>query len=149
MPLHPAFLTRPLAHLLFVHILRHHIEAGAMQPGWLKAAGDPHIGPAMCLMHADPGRNWHLKELASAIGMSRSSFAERFKTVSGFAPLTYLTFWRMRLAETALRDGERSLAALASSLGYGSESAFSTAFKRVVGISPAHYRARMGREAHA
>jgi AraC-like DNA-binding protein len=131
----------PLAHLLFVHVLRDHVEHGGLETGWLRAAGDPRIAPAMSMMHAAPARNWRLAELAEAVGMSRSSFAERFKAVCGMAPLSYLTFWRMRLAEGALRDGAPSLAALSSSLGYASESAFSTAFKRVVGVSPANYRA--------
>ncbi len=138
-----AAIARTLAHLLFLHMLRDHLEAGAVPAGWLKAAGDPRIGPAMSLMHGDPGRDWRLDDLARAAGMSRSSFAECFKAVAGMAPLAYLTFWRMRLAERALRDGARSLAPLAASLGYASESAFSTAFKRVVGLSPAHYRDRM------
>jgi AraC-like DNA-binding protein len=130
-----------VAHLLFVHTLRDHIESSGAAKGWLRAAGDARIAPAMTMMHADPARNWRLAELAEASGMSRSSFAERFKAVSGIAPLSYLTFWRMRLAENALRDGARSLAVLSSSLGYASESAFSTAFKRIVGVSPAQYRA--------
>ena len=133
-------IAQPLAHLLFLYTLRDHIETSGAAKGWLRAAGDPRIGPAMSLMHADPARNWGLAELAEAVGMSRSSFAERFKAVSGMAPLAYLTFWRMRLAESSLRKGARSLAALSSSLGYASESAFSTAFKRVVGMSPAQYR---------
>ena len=140
-------IAQPLAHLLFVHLLRDHIETGETAVGWLRAAGDPRIGPTLSLMHADPGRNWNLEELARAAGMSRSSFAERFKSVAGMAPLTYLTFWRMRLAENALRNQTQALAPLARSLGYGSESAFSTAFKRIVGISPAHYRSRMSNEA--
>jgi len=92
-------IARTLAHLLFVHMLRDHIEAGTMPAGWLKAAGDPLIGPAMSFMHADPARHWRLAELARQAGMSRSSFTERFKAVAGMAPLSCLTFWRMRLAE--------------------------------------------------
>jgi AraC-like DNA-binding protein len=72
--------------------------------------------------------------------MSRSSFAERFKSAAGVAPLTYLTEWRMRLAERVLRDEDASVFELAESLGYASESAFSNAFKRVTGTSPRQYR---------
>lgn len=132
-------IMRPLAQLLFVSVLRDHAEVETAS-GWLRAAGDGRIAPAMRLIHDDPARNWRLAELAGACGMSRSSFAARFKAVSGLAPLSYLTFWRMRLAEGALRKGGQSVASLAYSLGYASESAFSNAFKRTVGVAPAHFR---------
>ncbi|TIW06219.1 MAG: helix-turn-helix transcriptional regulator, partial [Mesorhizobium sp.] len=60
--------------------------------------------PALRLMHGDPARAWHLEELAKACAMSRTSFAVHFRTVAGIAPLAYLTEWRMRLAERALRE---------------------------------------------
>jgi AraC-like DNA-binding protein len=46
----------------------------------------------------------------------------------------------MRLAERALRSESVPVSALALSLGYTSESAFSNAFKRTVGMSPKRYR---------
>ena len=91
-------------------------------------------------MHDDPRRSWHLGELAKACAMSRTTFASHFRTVAGVAPLTYLTEWRMRLAERALRDEATPVAVVGQSLGYTSESAFSTAFKRVTGLSPKAYR---------
>ncbi|MFG1497458.1 AraC family transcriptional regulator [Saccharospirillum sp. HFRX-1] len=133
-------ISQPLAHLLFVHALRGYIETSDDLTGWLKALVDPRIAPAISLMHAQPGRDWHLTELAAAVGMSRSNFAERFRNVAGMTPLAYLRFWRMRLAENALLDGATSLASLSASLGYASESSFSTAFKQVVGVAPSQYR---------
>jgi AraC-like DNA-binding protein len=56
------------------------------------------------------------------------------------APITYLTEWRMRLAERALREEKEPIAVIAQTLGYASESAFSNAFKRVTGKSPKAYR---------
>ena len=91
-------------------------------------------------MHAHPEHAWELESLAKAAGMSRTTFAVRFKAAAGVAPLTYLTQWRMRLAERALREEGTPVAVLAGTLGYGSESAFSNAFKREVGISPTYYR---------
>lgn len=130
-----------LAQLLFIQILRAHIETSApMPPGWLRALGDARIAPALRSMHGDPGRAWHLDDLARACAMSRTTFAFHFRTVAGVAPLTYLTEWRMRLAERALREGMDPVAVIGQSLGYGSESAFSTAFKRVTGKSPKAYR---------
>ncbi len=131
-----------LAQLLFIQILRAHLKTSSLLPaGWLRALGDPHIGPAIRLMHGDPARAWHLNELAKAAAMSRTTFAVHFRAVAGVAPLTYLTEWRMRLAERALReDDTTTVAAIAGSLGYSSESAFSNAFKRVTGSSPRAYR---------
>jgi AraC-like DNA-binding protein len=130
-----------LAHLLFVEALRACLtEADALPVGWLRAIADERIAPALRLMHDEPGRAWQLEELARATAMSRTTFAERFRSVAGVPPLTYLLNWRMRLAERALRDDDTSLSALAHSLGYTSDSAFSNAFKRVNGIAPRRYR---------
>ncbi len=130
-----------LAQLLFIQILRAHLKTSSyLVPGWLRALGDPHIASAIHLMHSEPGRSWHLEELAKAAAMSRTTFAVHFKTVAGVAPLTYLTEWRMRLAERALREEDVPVAVLARSLGYTSESAFSNAFKRATGKAPRRYR---------
>lgn len=130
-----------LAQLLFIQILRAHLETAEQIPAsWLRALGDPRIAPALRLMHAEPGRAWGLDELAEACAMSRTTFAEHFRAIAAVPPLTYLTEWRMRLAERALRDNDTSIGVLAQSLGYGSESAFSNAFKRCVGVSPKNFR---------
>jgi AraC-like DNA-binding protein len=130
-----------LAQLIFIQILRAHLEAsGPLGVGWLRALGDKRIAPALRLMHSDPARSWQLEELAKAAAMSRTTFVVRFKAVAGVPPLTYLLNWRMRLAERALRAENVPVSALALSLGYTSESAFSNAFKRTIGIAPKRYR---------
>jgi len=134
--------TSQLAHLLFIQVLRVHLASGApLRSGWLRAVVDERIAPALKLMHDAPGHPWRLEQLARAAAMSRTSFATYFKSVAGEAPLTYLARWRMRLAEQALRREDVPLATLADTLGYASESAFSHAFKRIVGVSPRHYGA--------
>ena len=130
-----------LAQLLFIQILRSHLENPELLPaGWLRALNDPRIAPALRLMHKDPSRPWHLEDLAKATAMSRTTFAFHFRRVAGVAPLTYLLEWRMRLAGRALREEDTPVAAIARSVGYTSESAFSNAFKRVTGEAPRTYR---------
>ena len=130
-----------LAQLIFIQILRAHLEAsGNLAAGWLGALADRRIAPALQLMHSDPARSWQLQELAKASAMSRTTFVVHFKTAAGVPPLTYLLNWRMRLAERALRADNVPVSALALSLGYTSESAFSNAFKRTVGMAPKRYR---------
>jgi AraC-like DNA-binding protein len=130
-----------LAQLMFVQVLRAHLaEPGPVQSGWLRAINDPRIAPALRLMHGDPGHPWQLGELAKAAAMSRTTFALHFKSITGISPLAYLTEWRIRLAERALREENTPVSVLAQSLGYTSESAFSNAFKRATGRAPKHYR---------
>ncbi|MEV7231720.1 helix-turn-helix domain-containing protein [Polymorphospora sp. NPDC051019] len=50
-----------------------------------------------------------------------------------------------RRRDTPGRYAQRRSAATARDVGYGSESAFSVAFKRVVGTSPRAYRQRFPR----
>jgi|SRR5450830_566156 len=138
---HPgvAAASSQLVHLMFIQILRAYFESSEpIASGRLRAIGDRRLAPALQLMHGDPGRAWQLDELAKAAAMSRATFSSHFKSIAGVAPITYLTEWRMRLAERILRSERTSVGALAASLGYASESAFSNAFKRVTGRSPRH-----------
>jgi AraC-like DNA-binding protein len=97
-------------------------------------------------MHAEPAKRWTVESLASNVAMSRTAFANRFRDRVGEAPLEYLNRWRMTLARTALRNTEEPLVDIATKVGYLSDTAFSTAFKRSTGVSPGRYRAH-GRSA--
>ena len=130
-----------LAQLFFVKILRAHLADPVATPaGWLRALSDEQLAPALRRIHDEPGRAFTLDELARAAGMSRTRFAVRFKAFAGVAPLAYVTTWRMRVAQRVLRDEDTAIRAIAESLGYASESAFSNAFKRVIGTAPSSYR---------
>jgi AraC-like DNA-binding protein len=129
-----------IAQIIFVHMLRAHADEVARPSSWLAALTDDGIGAALRAMHSDVGRRWTLEELAEIARMSRSTFAASFKEKVGMAPLAYLIEWRMRLARDALRNDSRPLSELAAATGYKSESAFSTAFRRVVGSSPQQFR---------
>jgi AraC-like DNA-binding protein len=129
-----------LAHMMLVHALRLHLAEGAGDGvGWLFALADRQMGAAITAMHEDPARRWTLPALAQRAGMSRSTFALKFKSTVGASPMEYLTRWRMLLAGEALANSADPISIIARSLGYESESAFSTAFKRVMGCSPRQY----------
>jgi AraC-like DNA-binding protein len=78
-------------------------------------------------------------QFADAAGTSRSVFADRFNRIVGMPPIDYLKHWRMALAKDTLRSEDGRLAEIASACGYQSARAFSAAFSRVVGCSPARY----------
>ena len=54
--------------------------------------------------------------------------------------MQYLAQWRMQLAGGRLATGTAKVAAIAEEVGYESEAAFSRAFKRLMGVSPAAWR---------
>lgn len=137
-----AFAIRQHGQLLLLEVLRAFMSTSDLPPGWLAALRDERLRPALDLMHDRPDRAWGLHELAQAAAMSRTTFATRFREVAGTPPLTYLTRWRMLLAQRALRDGDVRIASLAAELGYTSEAAFSTAFKREVGEAPLRFKNR-------
>jgi AraC-like DNA-binding protein len=129
-----------LAHMMLVQALRVHLAEGTGGGvGWLFALADRQMAAAIGLMHGDPACRWSVQELAQRVGMSRSAFALKFKATVGVSPMEYLTRWRMLRAGERLENSADPVSVLAQSLGYESESAFSTAFKRVMGCSPRQY----------
>jgi AraC-like DNA-binding protein len=130
-----------LLDVALIQLLREHLTAaGPDAPAWFKALACPHVGPALRALHADPARSWTVADLAAEAHLSRATFARRFTALLGVGPLTYLTDWRMALARERLRDSDDRLAAVARSLGYGSEFAFAAAFKRHHGAAPGRWR---------
>ena len=129
-----------LAHLMLVQALRVELATAASdRPGWLRALADRQLGAALRAMHAEPARAWTLEALGRAAGMSRSTFALRFKESIGDAPMRYLAQWRMLLACHQLEHTNDPVSVIAARSGYESESAFSNAFRRVMGRSPRDY----------
>lgn len=128
-----------LTQLLLTYAIRW-LDRDATRTGWIRALADPRIGAALGAIHATVSAGTSLADLARVAGMSRTSFVVRFKELVGAPPLTYAIRWRMWLARDALRSTKRAIGELAFELGYESESAFSTAFRREIGCSPRAYR---------
>ena len=129
------------ASIMMIECLRVYIESlPEATENWLKAMKDPFLTKALVAMHEMPNENWTINKLAEVAGMSRSSFAQRFKEVVGIPPLTYLMDYRLRLAARYLRLQQNSIGRISGLVGYASDSTFSQAFKRVYGISPKAYR---------
>jgi AraC-like DNA-binding protein len=132
--------AQQLAYMMLVQALRLHLAEGLSGGvGWLFALADKQMSVAMSAMHDDPAHRWTIQELAERAGMSRSIFALKFKKTVGEPPMEYLTRWRMLLAGDRLVNSSEPISVISLSLGYESESAFSTAFKRVMGCSPRQY----------
>lgn len=134
---------RRLPELLFTEVLRIYLEQAGQDrlTGWLAALRDPVVGQALSLLHAEPARAWTVDTLARSVAVSRTVLVERFHRMLGRPPIRYLTEWRIGLASGLLRTSDLGVAEIATRVGYTSEEAFSRAFKRALGQSPAHWRA--------
>ncbi len=136
-----SILLHRLADILFIQIIRIWLADPANEAhGWLAGLRDPQIASTLSAIHANPAYDWTVEKLATTATMSRSAFSAKFTELIGIPPLAYSTRWRMQLATQLLRDGRLSLMQIAETIGYTSDIAFSKAFKREQGDSPAVYR---------
>lgn len=134
--------SRLLADRLFevvlIQLLRwviDHPQAVGVSSGLLMGLSDPRLARVLVALHASPQDDWTLPRMAAVAGMSRSSFAETFKTLTGTTPSAYLTDWRLTVASTLLRSGHPQKLA-AAELGFSSASSLSRAFKQRFGRAP-------------
>ncbi len=136
-----SLIAEHLAHIMLIQVLRLHVATKENRGvGWFSVLADPQLCAALAAMHGDVSRHWTLQDLGKAARMSRSGFASRFKQVAGTSPMEYLARWRMHVAAERLRTTSHIILRIANSVGYESDAAFSTAFKRTTGQSPQHYR---------
>jgi AraC-like DNA-binding protein len=131
-----------LTEVLFVEVLRSWIASLTPgQGGWLGAMSDPHIGPALKLIHQNPERPWTLSALGQHVGLGRSAFSARFTKLVGQSMQRYVIERRMAEAAFQLETGDDPVARIASQVGYETAAAFSKLFHRLHGVSPGQYRA--------
>jgi AraC-like DNA-binding protein len=139
-----AVLDRLLDLLLLTALREWFNRREACQPAWYRALGDPIVGRALRLMHAEPARRWTVAALAGETGVSRATLARRFAELVGEPPMTYLTGWRLSLAADLLHRTDAKVDAIARQVGYESGFGLSVAFKRVYGTRPSEHRAGRG-----
>ncbi|TJZ97952.1 AraC family transcriptional regulator [Actinacidiphila oryziradicis] len=127
-----------LLDLLLVHVLR----------GWLRThpgpdwplVRDPAVVAALRHIHREPHRPWTVSQLSAVVGMSRTAFTRHFTGRMGKPPRVYLTGVRLSQGARLLRETDAPLAVIARQIGYSTEFAFGTAFRREYGISPGRFR---------
>ncbi|MEU1050226.1 AraC family transcriptional regulator [Streptomyces sp. NPDC005897] len=130
-----------LLDLLLVYMIRSWMTE-TTSGAWPRALSDPVTAAALRAMHSKPAAQWSNDRLAAQAGVSRPTLARRFTTHVGRSPMAYLTWWRVILAATMLRDTTETLATIAGRVGYSSPYALSHAFTREFGTTPGRYRAQ-------
>lgn len=132
---------RRLLDTLLIYILRRWFEVtGPGAPAWFRAMDEPGVREALTAIHSAPGEDWTIDKLADVARQSRATFQRRFRAITGSAPMAYVQHCRMAMGARALTEEQTGIAAVAARMGYDSPAAFSKAFRRVMGQSPAEYR---------
>jgi AraC-like DNA-binding protein len=131
------------ATLEFWATLVHRQAMRMLQPG----GGEPRLSQLWSAAHRDLGGVWDLKRMAKCAGMSQESLRRLCLRQVGRPPLSHLTRLRMNTAADMLCHTQEKVASVAARVGYADAFAFSTAFKREMGMSPSRYRSRQNRSA--
>lgn len=132
------YMLSRLAEMLLIEAMRANSSENA-PAGLLKGLGDERLAKALKAIHGNVTYSWTVIELAKIAALSRSAFFQRFTQTLGMPPMDYLLKWRMELAKELLRQGRLSIVEIAYEVGYGSSSAFSSAFKKQMGVSPSQF----------
>ncbi len=89
---------------------------------------------------AEDGR---LQDLADLVEMSPFHFCRLFKQSTGLTPHQYILHLRIEKAKGLLKNKRLGIADIASRLGFSDQSHFTNIFRRLVGITPARWRASL------
>lgn len=133
-------ICRMMATTVLLSVIRAWAENDCAPEGWAARTVDPFLDRVIAAIHQAPGREWTVESLASIGAMSRSVFAERFRSVIGRSPASYVTNVRMETAKGML-DAGSTVSETARELGYSSDEGFSRAFRRTMGMTPSLWRA--------
>jgi AraC family transcriptional regulator len=149
-----------LASMLAVHLLRHYaqcadgrvlgscatlpeiVAAAPFEAGSRSGAQPRAVSDALAFMHENYARELSLTDIAGAVHLSSFHLARLFKQSLGVAPHQYLIQLRVNSARWLLSagSGERSLAEVASAVGFADQSHLTRHFKRATGLTPGQFR---------
>jgi AraC family transcriptional regulator len=127
--------------LLCLQLLRHH-SVGDGHTAPLTGAGltPRQVRRAADFMTEHLDQPIRLETLAKQAGLSRYYFCTAFRLATTLTPHAWLTRQRILRARELLTTSELPIGAIASSVGYSTQSAFASVFRRLVGVTPSQYR---------
>jgi AraC family transcriptional regulator len=121
------------AHLLFAYSPERDVDLTGRMADW-------QLKRAIEFIHSHACEDIGLAELASSTGLPPHYFCRIFRKTVGIPPYRYLLNCRMEAAKRLLVTSDLAVTAIALEVGFSSHAHFSTAFKRLVGQTPAAYR---------
>ena len=136
--------ARTALHELMITILRDHDAHQARQQDKSQRVSEP-VRTALRWLEAHLEADVPIDEVAAHVGLGASRFHERFRDEVGFTPAEWRTRQRIQRAKQLLRSSEHTVTEIAMRCGFNTSQYFATVFKRLVGLTPGQYRARVMR----
>lgn len=135
----PTAYTRPIAAHLLQELLLAALCHGTPKASYTSenAHKAQQVARYISQNYAQP---FSLEDAARMAHMEKTYFSKRFKTLTGFGFLEYLTQTRLRAAEQMLRETDLSVGQIAERCGFCTGNHFGDIFRRWFGLSPSEYR---------
>jgi signal transduction histidine kinase/ligand-binding sensor domain-containing protein/DNA-binding response OmpR family regulator len=92
----------------------------------------------------------NVEMIGQEVGISRAHLHRKMKEMVGLSPSDFVRTIRLRKACEILRSTDNDVTQVAYSVGFTSQTHFSTAFKKFTGMSPSEYRSKQSvtRDSH-
>lgn len=103
---------------------------------------DSLLRPVLDAVAADPAADHRTPRLAARAGVSERHLTRLFAEQAGTTPARFVERARVEAARELLESTDFGVRVVADRSGFGSEETMRRAFLRVLGVSPAGYRAR-------
>ncbi|MGY8708783.1 AraC family transcriptional regulator [Bradyrhizobium sp. 18BD] len=132
-----------LTDLLATRLLAAHAGVAATPQPIIGGLSPAILRRAIERLRSDSDADVSLSALASDAGLSRFHFCRAFKESTGLSPHGWLRQHRLEQAMNMLRESDETMASIAATLGYSSQTAFAAAFKKLMGETPSDWRRRV------
>ncbi|HLH10706.1 MAG TPA: AraC family transcriptional regulator [Methylovirgula sp.] len=140
-PRGPMFLER--AAMMFVTQLAYFIDGPPSRPEPTRALSDEKLQRVVDYFENNLSRNITLSEISDLVELTPRYFCAAFKEAVGRPPHQFQIERRVERAKTLLRNSHLSLVDVALMVGFSSQSHLSNCFRRIMGVTPARYRAEI------
>lgn len=85
---------------------------------------------------------WTIDQFAQELGMGRTVFYQKLKSIIGLSPIDFVREMRIKRAMQLIESGEYNVSSIAYMTGFNDPKYFSKCFKKKYGVSPSEYSAK-------
>ncbi|WP_058329701.1 helix-turn-helix domain-containing protein [Ensifer sp. 22564] len=133
-----------LLDLVCLQLLRGHAAMSVpLAPGPRRGLSAWQIKRVTTYMRDNLTKDIRLQELADLVNLSRFHFCTAFRVATGHTPYVWLTRQRIAHAKALLADRTLRITDIALVVGYETQSAFASSFRKVTGLTPSEFRRRL------